>query len=128
MVFGIASLVQPRPLRLAKGTTSSYRRPALASPARFDSIDLTRRRRRARPVLPAWVVAGIEVFEAERTDGVDLADVLAGLRPVEVPRIAGEHDDAAGRIGLHLVAVELFAEANVEDAGDDRIDAVLRVA
>ena len=46
---------------------------------------------------------------------------------MEVGRIARKNDDAAGRIGLDLVAVELLTEADVEDARDDRVDSVLRM-
>ena len=38
------------------------------------------------------------------------------LRPVEVPRFARQNDYASGRVGLHLFAVELFAQADVENA------------
>src|SRR2546422_2153646 len=67
------------------------------------------------------IVGGIQVFEAQRTNGRYLGDVLTGFRPVEVGRIAGQNDDATGRIRLHLVAVELIAQADVENAGHDRV-------
>jgi hypothetical protein len=35
---------------------------------------------------------------------------------MEVPRIAGQNDDAAGRIRVYLVAVEPLAETDLEDA------------
>jgi hypothetical protein len=35
---------------------------------------------------------------------------------VEVGRIAGQNDDATGWIRLHLVTVELIAQADVENA------------
>src|SRR2546430_14043969 len=73
-----------------------------------------------------WIVGGIQVFEAQRTNGRYLGHVLTGFRPVEVGRIAGQNDDATGRIRLHLVTVELIAQADVENAGDDRVDSVLR--
>src|SRR5262249_17539102 len=56
-----------------------------------------------------------------------LSDVLAGLCPVEVPRITRQNDDAAGWIGLDLVAVELIAQADVEDTRHDGVDAILGV-
>jgi hypothetical protein len=46
---------------------------------------------------------------------------------VEVPSIAGQNDDAAGRISLYLFAVEPLAEADVENAGHHRVDSILRV-
>src|SRR5882757_3848079 len=46
---------------------------------------------------------------------------------MEVPGITGQNDDTAGRICLHLVAVELIAEADIEHARHDRVDTVLRV-
>ena len=55
------------------------------------------------------------IFKAERPDRGNLRDVLAGLRPMEVPGFAGQNDDATRRIGLHLVTVEPFAEPNVKD-------------
>jgi len=49
-------------------------------------------------MLPARIVVGIQVFEAQWTDAGYLADVFAGLCPVEVRRIAGQNYHAAGRI------------------------------
>src|SRR6266704_5985348 len=74
------------------------------------------------------IVGGIQVFEAQRTNGRYLGDVLTGFRPVEVGRIAGKNDDATGWIRLHLIAVELIAQADVENAGHDGVDPVLRVS
>src|SRR6266480_7461818 len=74
-----------------------------------------------------WIVGGIQVLEAQRANGRYLGDVFTGLCPVEVGRIAGQNDDATGRIRLHLVAVELIAQADVENAGHDRVHSVLRV-
>jgi hypothetical protein len=42
-------------------------------------------------------------------------------------RIAGQNDDGARRIRLHLVTLEPIAEADVENAGDDCVDPVLRM-
>jgi hypothetical protein len=36
---------------------------------------------------------------------------------VEMGRIAGQNDDAAGWIDLHLVAVEPIIQTDIEDAG-----------
>ena len=63
------------------------------------------------------IVARIQVFATQRTDCVYLCDVLTGFCPVEVIRIAGQNDDATGRIRGHFVAVEPIAEADVENAG-----------
>src|SRR2546422_9111960 len=75
-----------------------------------------------------WIIAGIKEFEAQRTNGGYLGDVLTGFCPVEVGRIAGQNDDATDRIRLHLVAVELIAQADVENDVSDRVDAVPRVS
>ena len=58
------------------------------------------------------IVVGIHVLETQRTDGRYLGHVFAGLRPVEVGRVAGQNDDAAGRICFDLVAVEPITEAD----------------
>src|SRR5262245_25627216 len=79
-------------------------------------------------MLPARIVVGIQVFEAQWTDAGYLADVFARLCPVEVGRIAGKNDHAAGRIGLQLIGIELIANPDVKNAGDDCIDSVLRVS
>src|SRR5882724_8992710 len=42
------------------------------------------------------IVGGIQVFEAQRTNGRYLGDVLTGFGPVEVGGIAGQNDDATG--------------------------------
>ena len=60
-------------------------------------------------LLLARIVAGIQILEAQRTNGRYLSDVLSGLCPVEVIRIAWQNDDATRRICLHLIAVELIA-------------------
>src|SRR5215471_11845474 len=73
------------------------------------------------------IVLRVPVFEAQRTNGRYLSDVLAGLCPMEVPRIAGQNDDAAGWICLDVIAVESIAEADVEHARHDRVDPVLRM-
>ena len=78
-------------------------------------------------LVSTWIIGGIKVFEAQRTNGRYLGDVLTGFCPVEVGRIAGQNDDAAGRIRIHLVAVEPIAQADVENAGHDRVHSVLRV-
>src|SRR5438132_11542149 len=75
-----------------------------------------------------WIVGGIQVFEAQGANGRYLGDVLTGFCPVEVGRIAGQNDDATGRICFHLIAVELITQADVEKAGNDRVHSVLRVS
>jgi hypothetical protein len=44
------------------------------------------------------IVTRIRVFDAQRTNGGYLGDVLTGLCPVEVGRIAGHNDNATGRV------------------------------
>src|SRR5258708_7094657 len=88
---------------------------------------VTGRRKRDLCVLMTRIVVRVMIFETQRADSRDLRDVFAGLRPMEMPGLAGQHDDAAGRIGLHLVAVERLAESDVEDAGHNRVDAILRM-
>src|SRR5262249_19774653 len=68
------------------------------------------------PALFARIVGGIKIFEAERPDRRDLRDVLAGLCPMEVRRVAGQHNHTSRRKSLYLVAVEVLAQADVEDA------------
>jgi hypothetical protein len=46
---------------------------------------------------------------------------------VEVRGAAGQNDDGARWIWLQLFTVEVLARTDVEDAGDDRVDAILRV-
>src|SRR2546425_6259049 len=72
-----------------------------------------------------WIIGGIQVFEAQPTNGRYLGDVLTGFCPVEVGRIAGEDDDATGPVRLHLVAVELIAQADAEKARHGRVHSVL---
>src|SRR5271156_2196306 len=87
-----------------------------------------RNRRQPRSTtLPTRIVARIQIFEAKRSDRRDLRDVLAGFRPMEVWRIPWKDDDATRRISIHLIAVEAVAKPDVEDAGDDRVDAVFRM-
>jgi hypothetical protein len=55
------------------------------------------------------IVTRIRVFDAQRTNGGYLGDVLTELCPVEVGRIAGHNDNATGRVCFQLIAVELIA-------------------
>ena len=73
-------------------------------------------------ILLTWIVTWIHVFKAQRTNGGDLGDVLTRLGPVEVRRVARKNDNTAWRKCLHLIAIKLIAEADVEDARDDRVD------
>jgi hypothetical protein len=68
------------------------RSPAIGQPISLDYESSKR-------VVLARIVGRIRLFETPRIDGRHLGHVLAGLRPVEVGRIAGQNDDAAGRIG-----------------------------
>jgi hypothetical protein len=43
-----------------------------------------------------------------------LRDVFAGLRPVEVPGVAGQHDNASGRICLEIFRIELLTQAKAD--------------
>lgn len=47
--------------------------------------------------------------------------------PMKVEGIAWQDKDAAGRVRIHAVSVEPVAKTDIEDAGHDRVDAVLRV-
>lgn len=78
-------------------------------------------------ILPARIGVRIQILESKRTDGRYLSDVLAKLCPVKLGRIAGQDEDAARRIRLKLADVEPIAQADVEDAGPDRVNPVLRV-
>src|SRR5271163_2155211 len=75
----------------------------------------------------ARIVMLIVIFHAQWTDGRDLRDVLAGLRPVKMPRVTGQNDNGAGRVGDNLVAVERFTEADIKDAGHDGVNPVFRM-
>ena len=46
---------------------------------------------------------------------------------MEMRGIAGQNNDASGRIGLQFVRVELIAQADVENARDHRVDTILWV-
>src|SRR2546430_762961 len=64
-----------------------------------------------------WIVGGIQVFEAQGANGRYLGDVLTGFCPVEVGRIAGQNDDATGRICFHLIAVEMIDKVEAYPPG-----------
>ena len=50
-----------------------------------------------------------------------LGDVLTRLCPMEMGRVAGRTTTPTGRISLYLIAVELVAETDVEDARQEGI-------
>src|SRR5271167_3467431 len=86
-------------------------------PQRVSRLDEYQRRAASRECFAASrapiprIVFRIHVFKAEWSNRSHLRDVLAGFCPVEVPGIAGEHDNAARRICIDLVAVESIAQA-----------------
>lgn len=75
-----------------------------------------------------WVVLRVHVFKAERADCSYLRDVFAGFCPVKMGSISRHNDHSAGRICLQLVGIELIAQTDVKDSGDDRVYAVFGVA
>jgi hypothetical protein len=70
---------------------------------------------------------GAEVFESKRPHRGYLGDVLAGFRPVEMGRVARENDHGAGGIGFQLTRVEFITQSDIKDAGNHRVDSILRV-
>src|SRR3989442_5575150 len=58
-----------------------------------------------------WIIGGVKVFEAQRTNCRYLGDVLTGFFPVEVGRIAGQNDHGTGRICLHPIPLEPNSQA-----------------
>jgi hypothetical protein len=46
---------------------------------------------------------------------------------MKVGCVARQNDDAAGRIGLKLLGIESVTEADVENTGNNCVDAVLGV-
>ncbi len=77
--------------------------------------------------LVSQIVFRVDEFEAKRSDGRHLADVLTGFCPMKVVRVARQNDDAAGRIGSKLLGIEAITEADVENTGDNCVDAILGV-
>ena len=62
-------------------------------------------RYRLRVAVPR-IVFGADIFKTQRPDRGYLRDVLAGFRPVEMGRIAGQDDDAPGRIRFEFIGIE----------------------
>jgi hypothetical protein len=67
------------------------------------------------------------VFKAKPSNGRHLRAVVPGLRPMEVCRVARKNNHGAGRIGLQPLSVELITDADVEGAGNDRVEPILGV-
>jgi len=88
--------------------------------AQFLSIQLIR-------VVVSRIVFRADVFKSKRSNRRQLRDVPTGFGPVEMERVAGQNDDGTGWIGLQLVGVELITQAEVENAGDNCINSILRV-
>src|SRR5579863_10452437 len=78
-------------------------------------------------VVVSRIVLRAEVFQSQRSHRGYLCDVLAGFRPVEMGRVARENDYGSGRIGLQLARVELIAQPDIKNAGNNGIDSILRV-
>jgi hypothetical protein len=78
----------------------------------------------ATRLLVPRIIFLVEVFEADRADRRHLGDVLTGFCPVEVRGAGGQDDDGTRRVRLQFPLVELFAHADVEHTGHDRVDPV----
>ena len=46
---------------------------------------------------------------------------------MEVPRVAGQNDNAAGWICFEVLRIESIAQADVKETGNDRVNSILRV-
>jgi hypothetical protein len=73
--------------------------------------------------LVSRVVFQVQVFEAKRPNRRHLRGVLTRLCPLEVGRIAGQNDDASGRIRLERPTdasdqLSVQCDRRVEDLGD----------
>jgi hypothetical protein len=55
---------------------------------------------------PTRIVGGIQIVDAQRSNGRHRSDVVS----LVVRRVAGQHDDAAGRIPPQRFIVELIAK------------------
>src|SRR5579864_3124677 len=73
------------------------------------------------------IVFRIHIIKAKRPNRRYLRDVLSRPGPVEVRRVAGENYHGTGRIRLQFLGIELIAQPNVEDTGNDRVRPVLWV-
>jgi ABC-type sugar transport system ATPase subunit len=73
------------------------------------------------------IVDWVDVGETQRSDRADLRDVFAGLGPMEMRLAAGQHYHAPRRVRAELALVELVSQPDVKDAGDHRVNAVLRM-
>jgi hypothetical protein len=60
-------------------------------------------------IMVSWIVVRADVFKPKRSNRRHLRYVLTGFRPVEMRRIAGQNDNASGRICLQLFRIELLA-------------------
>src|SRR6266550_753096 len=94
------------------GSSSDIRPPFVSSPL---------------GILVPRIVFRVHVFKAQRSNRLDLRNVFAGLCPVKVRRVAGQYNHPAGWIRLQFVTVEFFAHADIEDAGNDCVNAILGV-
>src|SRR3954466_4205396 len=70
------------------------------------------------------IVLRIAIFEAERTDSRHLRNVFARLRPMEMPGLARQDDDASRRIGRYPSSIERLAEPDVEDSRHYGVDPI----
>src|ERR1700722_5343088 len=83
-------------------------------------------RYRVRLLLPR-IVRRIDIFHAQRSYRRNLRDVFAGLRPVEMRRVAGQNDDGSRWTRLQFVGFELVAQSDVKDAGDNGVHPIFRM-
>jgi hypothetical protein len=77
------------------------------------------------PRFNPWIIIRIDVFEAKGANCCYLRDVFARFGPVKMGCVPGQNDYGTRRIGLQLVGVELFSQADVERAGDNCVNPVL---
>jgi len=65
------------------------------------------------------IVAETHVFDAERTYGCHLSDVLSRFCPMIMRRVVRYNNHATRRISLQPIAIELICETDVENPRDD---------
>jgi hypothetical protein len=69
----------------------------------------------------------VDVFKAKRANCCDLGDVFTRFCPMEVGRVAGEHNYRARRVGIQLFSMELITQSDVENARYHCVHSIFRV-
>jgi hypothetical protein len=59
------------------------------------------------------IILRLDVFKPKRTNRRDLGNIFTGFCPMEVRRVARQHNHSARRVSLQLIGIEFIAQSDI---------------